>query len=376
MTHILVSYLKELYSVVVRRLSKKNKSKPVIKRVCYLMSFPNNNQGLIEAISHEKQVIVLYKKNCLEEVKQLKSFGIECINLDTVSGFIKGINCLCQSQVIIADNYFAFLGDITFKQNQTVYQLWHATGAIKQFGLEDKSAVKRSEKDKHRFRRVYESFDYVFVASEKMADVFKRSYGFSKEQILFTGFPRTDRLCQRIAKPNSNKRRVLYLPTYRENEPVETWLLDIKKVADSLKDEGLLQVKLHPHVELEHVNQTNVDWISSHESADEYIIQADVLITDYSSVAFDFTLANPTGQLIMYWPDEMKYRQVTGIQPNIEADFPQSVAHTTDDVIKQLTNHPMLEGNKQFNALWNTYNDGQATNRVLDEIKEVLDGEK
>ncbi|RST94794.1 CDP-glycerol glycerophosphotransferase family protein [Vagococcus bubulae] len=377
MKHLLVSFLKERYSWFIRQLSKKNQHCDVLKQVCYLMSFPNNNHGLIEALKNEYDVVVLYTKSCEEEARYLQNIGVSIYCLDTMSGLVRGVRQLSQSKVVIADNYFACLGDISFKETQTVYQLWHATGAIKQFGLEDKTAMKRSKKDKERFRRVYDAFDYVFVASERMGDVFKRSYGFSDEQILLTGFARTDYLVNQMEQTQqTDKRHILYLPTYRENSSLENWLLDIEYLSGQLSQQDLLQVKLHPHVTMtQKFAAKNVEWIVSTQSADDYIKQADVLITDYSSVAFDFTLANPEKQLIMYWPDEMIYNKTTGIQQAIKQDFPQPVAYTTLEILNQLNDTQKID-NQKFNQLWNTYNDGKATSRVVREIKEVMDGEK
>ena len=369
MKRLLISYLKNLYSWFVRKLSNKYRNTPLKKQVCYLMSFPNNNQGLVEEISAHYPVVVLYTKNCQEEASKFATSYC----LDSLKEFKEAVKQVCQSQVIIADNYFAFLGDCHFSPNQVVAQLWHATGAIKQFGLEDKQAKNRSNSDKQRFKRVYQAFDFVFVSSEKMAEVFKKSYGFTDQQILYTGFPRTDYLLNGPKSDNqSTKRTILYLPTYRDNEDISNWLLDIEKVAKSLGPEDLLQVKLHPHVPIKQKSSGKVRWIDSSNSADELIKEADVLITDYSSTAFDFTLVNADKRLIMYWPDEKVYRKKTGIQEGIEKDFPNDVTYSTEEVIRQLMQNTQTT-NDLFNQKWNTYNDGKATNRVLNEIKHWME---
>ena len=375
MKHLLVSYLKIGYSWFVRRCSHHYQSQPLKKQVCYLMSFPNNNHGLIESLEKQYDVVVLYTKKCEKEANQLPKTHLVSFSLDSLKGLVNGIKMMSQSQVIIADNYFAFLGDCEFKKEQTIFQLWHATGAIKQFGLEDKQAMTRSESDKKRFKRVYDSFDYVFVASKKMGDVFKRSYGFEDSQILYTGFPRTDYLLKETQKVSSDTRHILYLPTYRESIEMDKWLIDIDTLTKSLGKNDLLQIKLHPHVDVVRKSNDKVQWIDCSQSADEYIKQADVLITDYSSTAFDFTLANKDKQLIMFWPDELEYKKITGIQPNIENVFPDKVARTTQEVIEQLFKEDK-PSNESFNQTWNTYNDGKAQARVLAEIKQAMDGEK
>lgn len=370
----ITSQLKNMYSHTVSVMSKKKESIPLQEGVAYLMSFPNNDNGLIQAIHEKVPVRVYYTSSCLQEAERLKEKGIQIFDLNHPVSFLKSMKDIGCSKVVVADNYFPFLGDIAFSSEQTVFLLWHATGAIKQFGLEDQSVVSRTDTDKKRFKRVYDSFDYVFVASERMGNVFRVSYGMAAEQMLLLGFPRTDYLVNESVKKKSSSRgrNIVYLPTYRGNEPESSWLLDLQRVVDSLEPEDELLVKLHPHVHLPEKKISQLKWVPSNMPADALIEIADCLITDYSSVAFDYTLCHPEGQLIIFWPDSGHYRETTGIQLNIESDFPNKVCYDTASVIEQLQSKE-IGNNEHFNRLWNTYNDGVATSRVVQEIKKAVE---
>ncbi|MGY3765907.1 CDP-glycerol glycerophosphotransferase family protein [Vagococcus vulneris] len=368
----LVSFIKRVYDKYVSFVSGHVQAaeKP---EIVYLMSFPGNDHGFIADLAVHYPITVFYTNACRSDAAALTN--VRTINLNRLSGLTTCLKKLKQVSICICDNYFALLGNIDKSNGLKVIQVWHAGGAIKQFGLEDKTAQKRSESDKARFKRVYDSFDYIVVGSEKMAAVFERSYGVSSSNIWLTGFPRTDYLIDRqaVVKEEKSKKAIVYLPTYRDQKEA-TYPLDIKKMAEQLAEEYHLIVKEHPHSQwqIEELYQSSfVTYAPPETSADDLVNIADVLITDYSSTAFDYSLVHPDGRLIFYWYDVAMYCQTTGIQKNIEQDFPLPVCQTTDEVIAQVLTKESgsLAG---FNQKWNTYNDGQASQRLIQKIKHEM----
>src|SRR5699024_2737111 len=81
---------------------------------------------------------------------------------------------LATSSHIFIDNYYGFLAASDFRDEVTCIQLWHAAGAIKQFGLQDLTNSDRSKRALRRFQKVYNRFDYVVVGSKQMEKVLKR----------------------------------------------------------------------------------------------------------------------------------------------------------------------------------------------------------
>lgn len=373
MKSIILEQLKKIYSQYVRQVSARTKKQPIKKQVVYLLSFPNNDHGLIETLSKEFDVAVCYTRQLEKEAMKLKSLGIPIWNINSYQGLRKTIKLVSTSRIVLADNYFAFLGDIIKGENQLIFQIWHATGAIKQFGLEDKTAQKRSNEDQERFKRVYQSFDYFVVGSKAMAEVFKNSYGAREEQMLYLGFPRTDFLHQ-IKQVEKNTQKVVYLPTYREietNNIVED-LLILRKKIDPTMD---LYIKPHPHENWgnkEELQKTEgIYLLDGNTSSDELLTQADILITDYSSVAFDYALVHPLGKLIFYWYDESVYINQTGIQDKLRESMPSKICYTIEEVLHEIKNEE--QNLSTFNDYWNTHNDGKAVERLLEVIKKELD---
>ena len=344
-------------------------------RVIYLMSFPDNDKGFIEELGKQAEVIVLYKKKCKAEVLRLKKQGIRAYPLDHAIYFVvRVIPLLTQSRIIIIDNYFPVVGALK-KRNQIIIQIWHAIGAIKKFGLEDKQTVFKTTTDLRRYTQVYQAIDKYVVASNNMGKVFERSYGAKEEQLLYFGLPRADHLARQIQcqVDKKQKKQILYAPTYREGQE-ELPPLDLKRLEKELSDEYHLIIKLHPHIQHLMKNKQDTDFITWHRSdqgLDELIQKSDVLITDYSSVVFDYSLWNPLAPIIFFWYDQEEYDELIGIQNGLldmELFIP---ARNTAEIIEQLMN-PKVMVSETLNKTWNSYNDGASTQRLIDYILEIL----
>src|SRR5699024_10688131 len=143
--------------------------------------------------------------------------------------YIRSIYHLATATTILTDNYFGFFAAAPFKSGTLCIQLWHAVGALKQFGLNDPAIAKRSDKAIERFRQVYDTFDYVIVGSEKMGTIFRENFGLSHERLRRAGIPRTDLFYDENAMnrmrqdmidrypETRGKKVILYAPTFRRN---------------------------------------------------------------------------------------------------------------------------------------------------------------
>lgn len=345
------------------------------KRVIYLMSFPDNDKGFIKSLAEEIEVVVFYKQKCAKEANKLKKNGIKVYPMDNpIYLVIYVIPFITLSRIVIIDNYFPVLGGIK-KRNQEFIQIWHAIGAIKQFGLEDKQLLLRKESDIRRYQKVYQSIDKYVVASRNMGEVFKKSYNAKEEQILYFGLPRADQLVGTFKKKSQNmqKKQILYAPTYREGQNTLP-PLDLAKLEHTLSHDYQLTIKLHPHIQHLAEKEKDTDFIKWHRSTnrlDDLVRQADILMTDYSSVAFDYSLANPLSKVIFFWYDEEEYNHLIGIQPRFLSMDSFVAAQSTEDVVNQVKkNSESILG--ILNDEWNTYNDGKSAERLIHYILELL----
>lgn len=347
----------------------------------YLASFPHNNNGWLDEVVEQIQMDTIYyayedrladeAESFLKQHPQVKPLKINY----QLTFFKETLPILAQSKWIVADNYFPFLAALPLNSQQKIVQIWHANGAIKKFGLEDPKNKERSQKDNERFSQVYQRFTDYFVGSKAMGDVFKRSYGATDEMIHYTGMPRTDLLVKQpgilkaafFAKNPTykDKKIVLYAPTYRKNPneeyPFESeWLTDFADVA--------VIERYHPH------SAKQLTPIKG--SYEELLAATDVLITDYSSIPFDYTLVRPDGKLLFYQYDLSYFEERFGIQSSFMETVPGPIVQHHEDLLTRLELALASDSTQnEFNQCWNTYNKGQATQSFIQWINQEVQDE-
>jgi teichoic acid glycerol-phosphate primase len=364
------------------------KSFPQKNKITFVVTFEENNIFLYQEIIKQKVPFEIFllcnlsiKRKFQEQVNDGTIVPFETWNLFY---WFKSIYHLSTSKIVIIDNYFAFLSAIKFKKNVECIQLWHAAGALKTFGLMDKSIKKRSKKTNIRFRRVYEKFNKVVVGSEEMAKIFRDSFGLPLENILRTGVPRTDFFydkglheCIKLEfekrhKGFKGKKRILYAPTFRdtqlENYKIE---LDIERMYQELKDEYVLLIKTHPAIKMRYNYQEQyphfVCDLSRYKGINEILVNVDYLITDYSSIPFEFALL---GKPMIFFPYDLDfYQEERGVIQDYIEEVPGPVVFETEEIIK-LIKENKFESEKihEFSNKWNEYSKGLSSKNLVDYI--------
>jgi len=204
-----------------------------------------------------------------------------------------------------------------FTHTSSDINFWASGGAIK-INLWHGSAIKKVLKDvsysasierriysatglaKLRFRMLkpgyFESPDLIFAASACVANNLITSHGVSESQISIKGYPRTDVLFQaneplKAIDAETNRKKILYLPTFREHDESDTNLYELINCFSS-RPEYLLLIKLHPATFLGDTPHLPENVVLLDQSVDTYEMMSvsDALITDYSSVALDYLL--------------------------------------------------------------------------------------
>ncbi|KRN02600.1 glycosyl glycerophosphate transferase [Levilactobacillus senmaizukei DSM 21775 = NBRC 103853] len=373
--------VKEIYLWLVRLMSlmsswhRKN-------QVIYLMSFGDNVpfiEALVAALPAGTKVTVFYRPQQQAAAARLAQRGIETVIFRDDLGFVfKGIPRIMRARLIFCDNYYAFLGGLRHPKQMRIVQVWHAVGAIKRFGWDDPTTVDRSASDKRRFQAVYDHFDEVVVASPAMGQVFATSYHLSPKRMQVLGYPRSDRLLDpkwltttrervyREAPALAGHRVIVYAPTYREGV---TFAPPAGLAAALTSDpDARVVVKLHPALVAQspHLQQALGDQLVTAKglSTTELLTVAETLITDYSSVAFDYSLLPNAHSLLFYLFDLSTYKLGPGVQPDL-LDWLPSPALTDNDQLTAAIQQDAAVDFTQFNSHWNRANDGKATQRVV-----------
>jgi CDP-glycerol glycerophosphotransferase (TagB/SpsB family) len=296
--------------------------------------------------------------------------------------FIKSIYHIATAKTIFVDNYFGFLAVTTFKPEVRVIQLWHAAGAIKQFGLLDPTIKKRSKRAHNRFKSVYRRFTDVVVGSEKMVKIFKLTFDLSERQILRTGIPRTDfffdETKKKLAKNKiyqlypslKEKKVILYAPTFRDQEIANFNLkLDLELLQAGLGKDYIVLLRLHPVVRSKSNHTTNdfVIDVSDYPNLNELLIVSDYLISDYSSIPFEYALLNRP--MIFFSYDLECYTKERGFFEDYREQMPGPVVQSTEEIVDVIKSNTFdLQRIKVFSDVWNTFSDGHSTDKLINNV--------
>ncbi|MED5049387.1 CDP-glycerol glycerophosphotransferase family protein [Bacillus siamensis] len=370
------------YSIYLSVLSILFKPVKPKNHLTLLVSFEENAQALIrsykahaESLSYE--VTVLYTRHAVSLKKELEGLGSFYLNEKNPLHLVKAVFILFKSKVVITDNYFLLTSVLNRRPQTTCIQVWHANGSLKKFGLEDVTNQSRPASDISRFKKVYRSFDFVTVGSDEMADVFKKSFGIRDAQLLKTGVPLTD-VYYEENKPEPErkwpKKIILYAPTFRDYD-MQSFRLPFteEQLTNELNGEYMLLVKLHPAV-LHHISASfesesikNVSDMRLHD----LLKAADILITDYSSVPFEFALLNKP--IFFFTYDLEEYDQKRGLIDNYASVIPGRACHDSKALLEEMTKKPFhAEEMKRFSDKWNMYSDGSSSSKLLKFAEEQI----
>jgi len=319
----------------------------------------------------------LYTRHAVNLKKELEGVGSFYLNEKHPLHLLKAVLILFKSKAVITDNYFLMTSVLNRRPQTTCIQVWHANGSLKKFGLEDVTNQNRPASDISRFKKVYRSFDFVTVGSDAMADVFKKSFGIRDGQLLKTGVPLTD-VYYEEHKPELKhkwpKKIILYAPTFRDYD-MQSFRLPFteEQLTNALNGEYMLLVKLHPAV-LHHISASfeselikNVSDMRLHD----LLKAADILITDYSSVPFEFALLNKP--IFFFTYDLEEYDQKRGLIDNYTSVIPGKACHDSEALLEEMTKKPFhAEEMKRFADKWNMYSDGNSSSKLLQFAEEQI----
>lgn len=357
---------------------------PQKKKTVFVASFGDNVFNVLKEVEKQTndQVVILKTSQCKVDFNHDLHRNVLDFNFLNLIDWVKSIYHLATADHIFIDNYYGFLAVTNFKPNVNVIQLWHASGAIKQFGLKDPSIIDRSKFAHDRFKKVYQKFNYVVVGSEKMGNIFRESFAINPDQIMRTGIPRTDfffdhkaiKDAQQFMKKNypmiNNKKVILYAPTYRDNQlNVANLRLNINQMYNAMKDDHVLLLRLHPAVKCQLTNNYSnfiID-VSNYPDLNHLLAIADLLITDYSSIPFEFSLLNKP--MIFYAYDLEEYTKDRGFWEDYEQLVPGPVVKSTEKLIEIIQNEKFdLNKVKLFAEQWNQYSRGYSSEHLVQSL--------
>lgn len=300
---------------------------------------------------------------------------------------ITGVLTALRAKTWICDHGTSDIFALPFKdKRRKIYVLWHGIGPK----VEPAKMLSPKEKEKKYLKRQH--YDYLLCTSYNAME-YNNFFGLPRDRVRDYGYPRDDYIISSIPDSACIKKRIfdiirgdefseatkiiLYAPTYRDvynerNEEKEYELLT--KMDEYLENTNSILLWR------EHINTKSVMNIKISESKKtfnfgqdlieditEYLPGIDILITDYSSIAYDFVFLDRP--IIFYMYDLEDYNEYRGIAFKIPDDFPGSIVYEINDLLTELKeslDDPDYGKDKRQMILkkFYEYTDGKACDRI------------
>ncbi|MEU0147848.1 CDP-glycerol glycerophosphotransferase family protein [Streptomyces sp. NPDC006288] len=274
----------------------------------------------------------------------------------------------------------------------TYLQTWHGS-AYKRMGFDETRVRMQNAPQRERLQQAVGRFDHFLVRSEHDERTLARAYRLPEKALLRTGYPRNDVLLAARARDEAegrlprpapaaalglpdHRKVVLYAPTFRGGpgrRRRQRLLLDAARFAERFGDTYTLLVRAH-YLEAASLPAcppgTVVD-VSGHHDVGELLALTDVLVTDYSSIMFDYALLDRP--IVLFAPDLDEYAAERGSYFDLREKAPGPVAATEEELFAVLARLKTADSGFQerraaFAAEFGDYDRGDAARAVVDTV--------
>ncbi|WP_145028187.1 CDP-glycerol glycerophosphotransferase family protein [Paenibacillus sp. Y412MC10] len=284
---------------------------------------------------------------------------------------------MATAQSIFMDNIFLPLSLIKTKKGVHVVQLWHGCGAIKKFGQDyNDGLLAKLEKlaNKHT--------SHFILNSESAVSSYSSAFSIPKSKIYTVGSPRTDFFLDsgyinkikeglKNKLPNlAGKKAILYAPTFRDHDVDNPKIpVNIDFITEHLRDNYVFIIKLHPHIISKFSGLTKSDnllIVDSTVSLNELLILSDILVTDYSSIIFEYSLLEKP---MIFFPYDYDFyiQNGRGFYYDYSEFVPGPIASNEHELVNIIRNEQYEKKRSvEFKLKHFDFLDGQSSDRVYD----------
>lgn len=296
---------------------------------------------------------------------------------------------LATAKYVFVDDASLILSSIPLRKETVAINLWHACGAFKKFGrstAELKFGSSAATLDKYPN---YGNLTHVTVSSPEVIWAYEEAMHLPKGIVKATGISRTDQFYDKefvesrkqklyeIMPEAKDKKVILYAPTFRGHVATASSpdRIDFERFCRELGNEYVIVCKHHPFVknppiipeELQHFARD----LTKYLSIEDLLCCADICISDYSSLVFEYSLFEKP--MIFYAYDYDNYCDWRGFYYDYSEFTPGPVVQTEDELLNSIKNID-TQFDKQkvidFKEKFMGSCDGHATERIIALMKE------
>ncbi|KOU70995.1 glycosyl transferase family A [Streptomyces sp. MMG1533] len=221
-------------------------------------------------------------------------------------------------------------------------------------------------------------WDYNLSSNHHSTEMWERAFPGSYEQLEY-GYPRNDVYCTATADDVARVRRelgvpegktaVLYAPTHRDHHTGFETVLDLEAFCEEAGEDVVVLLRAHYFYDKGRGgNSGRIIDVTGHRSSEDVCLAADALVTDYSSIMFDY--ANLDRPIVVYADDWEVYREVRGVYFDLLQAPPGPVARTPEELARVFRDGSCAGAASEalraaFRERFCQFDDGRAAERVV-----------
>ncbi len=279
-----------------------------------------------------------------------------------------------------------FVNNVNFpnnvvKRDGAVHVMTHHGTPLKKMGIDQRESPLNDQMDFAALLKRCSRWDYSVSANVFSTLMWERAYPLRYES-LEVGYPRNDvfstateadvQRCRDELGIGPGKTVVLYAPTHREYHDGYVPVLDVAAVAEALGPDHVVLSRAHYFYPAPGASGASVRDVSDHPRVEDLCLAADVLVTDYSSIMFDYAVLDRP--IVIHAPDWEVYRALRGTYFDLMEQSPGAITRTEQEVVDAVRQgDPEPEARAAFRTQFCSLDDGHAAERV---VRRVWFGER
>lgn len=313
---------------------------------------------------------------CLTSFLKEKNIQFKIITDDNNKLYI--IYIIATSKIIIQDQSLPFTSKIHLHPNTKFLQCWHGGGAYKCIGHDAYRKTHNQHDEFKRVSRIHRNISYLICSDPTLTTLYANIFKIKENQVLALGLPRTDNFFSQNIEKNKvqlnidfpscqGKKIILYAPTYRQtNGRHHINNLDLQKLQNTLSSNYCIAIRKHPTIKINNLHNV-LDF--SELPLNFALSVTDILITDYSSILFDFSIFKKP--ILIYAEDLNNYIETERCLYVLPEDLaPNCVCYSVDEIINKIKN------GIPENFIYKNYMsacDGHSTERISKFILDIIE---
>ncbi|WP_267900392.1 bifunctional glycosyltransferase/CDP-glycerol:glycerophosphate glycerophosphotransferase [Actinomadura spongiicola] len=285
--------------------------------------------------------------------------------------------------------------DFYVKRPEQVHLMTQHGTPLKKMGLDQMEyPVGAGDMDFEALITRSDRWDFLISSNPLSTEAWERGFPCGYE-MLEIGYPRNDRLVTAGGDAAERARlraelgladdvtAILYAPTHRDYQRRYSPMFDIGRVMERLGEGHVLLLRAHYYYKIKNL-AADLGWprdrvvdVSGHRSVEDLMIASDALLTDYSSVMFDYANLDDR-PIVIYANDWETYRLTRGVNFDLTATPPGAVATTEDELVDAFASRAAwgdaaAKDRADFRARFCPWDDGHAAERA---VRRMFLGEK